>query len=268
MKKFDFLLEIPAEEYHAESKAGKYLSSHLLGDFRNCPELYRKKLAGEYTEPETPAYLLGRAAHSLILEGRAAFDAEFVVSDGPVNPKTGEAYGRATKAYGEWLASQDRTVISGKDFGFLTKLQTSVWLHPEASALLTDGQAEGVVRAEYEGEPCQIRMDFYSDRYGIIDLKTTEDLKWFEADFRKYGYGFQLAFYRAILRQRCGENRPCYVIAVEKREPFRCGVWRITDDALDLAEGENKAAIRRLHECRRTGTWPTGFEELRFMTNI
>ena len=55
----NFILQIPAEEYHAETKSGKYLSSHMLGDFRNCPELYRKKLAGEYVEPESQAYLIG-----------------------------------------------------------------------------------------------------------------------------------------------------------------------------------------------------------------
>lgn len=268
MNNENFILQIPADEYHAETKTGKYLSSHMLGDFRNCPELYRKKLAGEYVEPESQAYLLGRAAHSLILEGRAAFDAEFVVSDGPLNPKTGECFGKATKAYGEWLASQDHTVISGKDFGFLVKLQTSVWLHQEASELLTNGVAEGVIRTEYEGEPCQIRMDFYNNKGEIIDLKTCDDLRWFESDFKRYGYGYQLAFYRAVLRQCCGENRPCYVIAGEKREPFRCGVWRITEEALELAEAENKAAIHRLHECRKTNIWPTGFEGLRFMTNI
>lgn len=264
----NFILQIPADEYHAETKAGKFLSSHMLGDFRNCPELYRKKLAGEYVEPESQAFLIGRAAHSLILEGRTAFDSEFVVSDGPINPKTGECFGKTTKAYAEWLAAQNRTVISGKDFAFISKLQQSVWLHPEASELLANGVAEGVIRADYEGEPCQIRMDFYSSRFGIIDLKTCDDLRWFENDFKRYGYGYQLAFYRAVLRQCCGENRPCYVIAVEKREPFRCGVWRITEEALDLAEMENKAAIARLHKCRYTNTWPTGFEELRFITNI
>lgn len=268
MNKENFILQIPADEYHAETKAGKYLSSHMLGDFRNCPELYRKKLAGEYVEPESQAYLIGRAAHAFILEGRIAFDSEFVVSDGPINPKTGECFGKATKAYAEWQAAQDRTVISGKDFVFITKLLRSVWDHKEAAELLREGTAEGVVRADYEGEPCQIRMDFYNPKFGIVDLKTCDDLRWFESDFRRYGYGYQLAFYRAVLRQCCGENRPCYVIAVEKREPFRCGVWRITEDLLDIAEHENKAAIKRLHECRRTDTWPTGFEELRFITNL
>ena len=80
------LLTIPAEEYHAASRCGRYMSSHLLAAFRESPELYRRKTSGEIAESESPALALGRAAHCLILEGRAAFDEQFLVADGPVNP--------------------------------------------------------------------------------------------------------------------------------------------------------------------------------------
>ena len=101
----DRLISIPAEEYHAASRSGQYMSSHLLADFRESPELYRRKTNGEITEGESPALALGRAAHCLILEGHAAFDEQYVVAEGPVNPKTGEPYGKSTKAYAEWLSS-------------------------------------------------------------------------------------------------------------------------------------------------------------------
>ena len=40
-------LTIPADEYHAASRSGQYMSSHLLADFRESPELYRRKTNGE-----------------------------------------------------------------------------------------------------------------------------------------------------------------------------------------------------------------------------
>ena len=95
----DFIIHEPAGEYHARSRSGEYMSSHLLADFRESPALYRKEINGEIEQKDTPAFVLGRAAHSLILEGRTAFDRDFVVTDGPVNPKTGEPYGAKTKAY-------------------------------------------------------------------------------------------------------------------------------------------------------------------------
>ena len=122
----NFITQEPADEYHARSRSGEFMSSHLLADFRESPALYRKKVTGEIEDKDSSAFVIGRAAHCLILEGRKAFDRDYVVSDGPINPRTGEAYGRTTKAFAEWAATQDREVISGKDFCFISQLQTSV----------------------------------------------------------------------------------------------------------------------------------------------
>ena len=102
MSKLKCLIDIPAEEYHRAAQIGAFLSSHLLGDFRKTPLLYHKKMTGEIEPGDSSAYQMGRAVHTLILEGRAKFDSEFLISDGPVNPKTGECFGKLTKAYKEW----------------------------------------------------------------------------------------------------------------------------------------------------------------------
>jgi len=58
---------------------------------------------------------------------------------------------------------------------------------------------------------------------------------------------------------------PVHLIAVEKKEPFRCGVWRVSDDTLAIARQENEAAIRRLLACRQHDEWPTGYEGIRML---
>ena len=264
----NFITHEPAGEYHARSRNGEFMSSHLLADFRESPALFRKEINGEIEQKDTPAFVLGRAAHSLILEGHTAFDRDFVVTDGPVNPKTGEPYGTKTKAYADWLATQDREVVSGKDYSFILNLQRSVHLHAAASELLASGEAEGVVRAEYCGVPCQIRMDWFSPESGLVDLKTCDSLKWFEADCRRYGYIFQLAFYRAVIRVVTGVTVPIHIIAVEKNEPFATGVWQLTGDVLDTAERINEAALERYKKCLYTGVWPTGYEDIRIIDSL
>ena len=264
----NFIIHEPAGEYHARSRSGEFMSSHLLADFRESPALFRKKITGEIEQKDTPAFILGRAAHSLILEGRTTFDRDFVVSDGPINPKTGEAYGTKTKAYADWLATQEREIVSGKDYSFILNLQKSVHLHAAASELLAKGEAEGVVRAEYCGVPCQIRMDWFSPESGLVDLKTCDSLKWFESDCRRYGYIFQLAFYRAVIRVVTGIAVPIHIIAVEKNEPFATGVWQLTGDVLDTAERINEAALERYKKCLYTGVWPTGYEDIRIIDSL
>ncbi len=271
MDKLPFFADIPADEYHEAARQGKYLSSHLLGDFRKAPLLYHRKMTGEAGAGESAAFHTGRAVHALVLEGRAAFDAEFVVSDGPVNPKTGEPFGKATKAYREWASSIGKGIVSGADFSFMSKLQQSVWLHETARSVLEAGVSEQTVRTVYCGEPCQIRMDWfradYDGRPVIGDLKTCDTLDWFESDARRFGYPHQMAFYRDVLSVASGGevDAECYLIAVEKREPYRCGVWKLTSGILDACSAENVRAIAELRECRRTNTWPTRTEGLRIL---
>lgn len=264
---YSHLLEIPAEAYHRDSAEGLFLSSHMLGDFRNCPELYHRKITGKVKNSDTGAYTLGRAAHCLILEGRNAFSAQYLISDGPINPKTGAPYGKQTLAYREWVDAQGKEIISESDYGFICKLQEAVGKHAGAAVLLGEGRAEGTVRAEYCGIPCQIRIDWYNAWSGIVDLKTCDDIRFFEPDFRKYGYGHQMAFYRSVLEKATGETVPVHVIAVEKKEPYRCGVWLLSDELLDDYRRENEAAIERLKKCQETDTWPTGYEEIRILTS-
>jgi hypothetical protein len=262
MRKPEYIIIEPAEEYHL--RRNEFLSSHMLADFRKCPELFHKKETGQIKDEDRPAYVIGRAAHCLILEGNDVFNKEYIVGE-PVNEKTGKAYGKNTLAYQEWIAVQDKDVISSSDFDFIRRLRVSVSLHNEASKFLEDGVAEGVVRAKYTGVPCQIRMDFFSETHGIIDLKTCDDLTWFESDARRYGYIYQLAFYRAVLREASKIKHPVHIIAVEKKDPFRCGVWKVSDEVLELAEAENIAAIGRLRKCRSENLWPTGYEEIRIL---
>ena len=80
MNNTNFIIHEPADEYHARSRNGEFMSSHLLADFRESPALYRRKVSGEIAESESSAFVMGRAAHCLILEGRNAFDREYVVT--------------------------------------------------------------------------------------------------------------------------------------------------------------------------------------------
>jgi hypothetical protein len=261
----DLLIREPAEVYHA--KARDYLSSHQLAEFRRCPQLFRQRQLGLVKDEDRPAYLLGRAAHTLILEGRARFDESYVVG-GPINPKTGQPFGQATKAWAEWAAAERRTALAAEQFELISRLYDSVHAHPIAASLLRQGVAEGVVRARYRDVACQIRVDWFDAATGITDLKTCDDLGWFETDARRFGYVHQVAFYRAVLAQAAGELFPVHFIAAEKKAPFRTGVWKVHTDVLAIAQQENESGIDRLKECRRTDLWPTGYEELRVYDHV
>lgn len=250
----------PADVYHA--KRDRFLSSHQLAEFRRNPLLYRKKQLGLVQEEDRPAYLIGQAAHTLILEGREAYEDRYAFG-GPINPKTGERFGIRTKAFEEWAAAQGKPVLTHEHMALIENLYAAVCAHGHAAAFLEDGVPEGVVRTEYCGVPGQARLDWLSPHRGIVDLKTCDNLDWLQADARSYGYVHQLAFYRSILAGQSGTVVPVYLIAVEKREPFRCGVWRMSEEVLGIAQKENEEGIARLKQCRERDHWPTGYEDIR-----
>ena len=259
----NIFIDEPADVYHGKAK--DYLSSHQLIDFLRCPSAYHKKMTRPSEGKEESAFLIGRAAHALILEGRAVYENEFAVG-GPVNPATGKCYGPTSKKFIEWAAEQQKSVLSDDKAELVETMREAVEVNELAMDILHFGRAEGVVRTTYCSVPCQIRVDWFNPAYGIVDLKTCDDLEFFPSDARKYRYHNQMAFYQAIVKEVSGEYLPVYLIAVEKKEPFRCAVWQVLQETLDNARGINRAAIERLKLCRSSNIWPTGCEELRYLT--
>ncbi|MCC6910044.1 MAG: PD-(D/E)XK nuclease-like domain-containing protein [Phycisphaerales bacterium] len=261
------LIHEPAEAYHARS--AEHVTAHRLADFRRCPLLFRKKEQGLVPDRDSAAYLVGRAAHVLILEGRQRYEAQFAVG-GPVNPRTGQPFGSNTKAFADWAERIGKPVLTDDQAALIEQMAASVREHLFARELLADGAAEGVLRGEYAEHRCQSRLDWVNPKpgRGIVDLKTTDSLDSFESDIAAFGYVEQMAFYRAMFEVIVKATLPVHLLAVEKREPYRCGVWQIAPQALDEAQAENETAMRELTRCCETGIWPTRFESIRLYEAI
>lgn len=268
-----YLLDIPADEYHAATKRNEFTTSHRLNLFRRCPALYKKTIDGEIVEGDTAAFQLGRATHTLILEGADAFAAEFTVSDGPTNPKTGNPYGKATKAYADWYAEQPRPVISTADYDLIDTMNQAIHAHKAAVDLLASGIAEATVRAEWFGLPVQSRLDWFDPERGVlVDLKTCADIDRFGFDIRDFGYTHQLAFYDRILHfAGYTDEIRCCLVAVEKKEPYRVAVYELypytiteaNDSPIDTKLGPgNDQIVRELLDCRARDIWPTRYEKV------
>jgi len=257
----DFLIREPEGAYRAMAR--DLLTSHQLADFRKCPSLYHKKKLGLIADEDRPAYLVGRAVHAMILEGDDEFYKRYA-SGGPVNPRTGKPFGSATQAYTDWKeeqAAKGLQCLTAEQHLLVADIAEGVRSHPHVRELLVKGVPEGVVRTEYRGMACQSRIDWFHPEFGILDLKTADSLDYFEADARRYGYAHQLAFYRSVAERVTGVSFPVRMVAVEKRQPFRCGVWLVSEQTLAYCQQENEAAIERLKVCEKSGVWPTGFEE-------
>jgi hypothetical protein len=252
----------PNEDYHDRSRSGEFLSSHKLALFRQDPTLYAASMAGTMREPEREAFTVGSATHTLILEGREAFDREYIVG-GPVNEKTGKTYGRDTAKFAAWIAenANGRPVLGDGEYELIQSMEAAVQSHSIARGMVNrPGIVEHVCRATVMGVPCQARPDkVWIDADGvlhILDLKTCADLDKFHWNVRDYGYAEQLAFYATTMGVAMTLPHRCelHIVAVEKQAPYRVGVFELgqarRSDAFRTI-GEDMSAFARYKETGR-----------------
>ena len=276
------LIDEPFAVYLA--KREEYLTSHQLMDFVRCPRLHFLKKTGALTSDPNKVsaeLVLGSAAHKLILEGRWEFDKCYAVG-APINERTGKEYGRETQAYAKWVEEQRADKGSAAEFitteqwFVISRMADSVANHAEAQKLLHHGVAERVLRSDFSGIPVQSRLDWFTEIGEIpviVDLKTCSDLDSFEYDAKRFLYGIQFSFYQQILLRSVFDEydvdnaipAKVFVIAVEKKEPFRCGVFEVPDYMLGHFTEKIHTAIESLKECQRAGEYPTLYETMRVL---
>ncbi|MDO5580645.1 MAG: PD-(D/E)XK nuclease-like domain-containing protein [Planctomycetia bacterium] len=207
------------------SKRNDYLTITDLKKFIGPPP---KSTDPVSDEERAEKFLTGRASHTLILEGKAAFDNEFTLI-------------KSEKGNREYLTEPQYKTVED--------LKTAVENNPSALLLLEKGLAEGVVRSKYANFFCQIRIDWFNPYYGIIDLKTTDSFSQFEREITAYRYYEQLAFFRAILREAAGVSVPAFLIIVGKRE-LKSEVRAVPETILDQKEAEIMEHLKRFELSR------------------
>jgi exodeoxyribonuclease VIII len=121
-------------------------------------------------------------------------------------------------------------------------------LKPEVSAFF-----------ERDGIKCKARFDAWNEKLGcIIDLKTTENAsrRVFEKSIFNYGYHRQAAWYLHAANKLGLKAKHFVIIAVEKKAPFLCAVYRLKDDVIELANKEINELLKLYNDCEKSDHWP------------
>lgn len=162
-----------------------------------------------------------------------------------------------------------REVLSLEDWEKCKSIKHAVWAHRAASVLLEKAEACQVT-AVWE-EPfglapllCKARADGTSNSlHTIIDLKSTVDASplEFEKDIFRYHYHWQAYLYlrgfNKLSADPAGDDyfTNFVIIAVEKEPPYAVACYRITEEALELAEREVLPLMERYWQCVDSGVW-------------
>jgi len=239
------------------------LTSKTLRMFRKCPQLFHRHQSGLLPHSEPKAYLIENATRYLILKGREAFDAKYVIGgDRPINPKTGKPFGTETKAYAEWRATVEQEILTEEEGLDVINMAASVHAHDTAAELLSGGEAFKHIEGEVHGLPATALIHWLSWRGEIVEIDIINDLERFQQQAIDGDYAHRLEFQERLLYGR-NNSDGLYLIAVERKEPYRCGVWEIGMHSAADASGDNHDACECIKDSLNSNNWPTYYESVR-----
>lgn len=186
-------------EYHAHNS----ISASGLKAIVELKGSVREYLAQTYKH--NPAYHFGNAIHTLLLEGRKKYEAEYYEL-----PEIGQLRKTETTTTEEAAANRklkeqlltkagNKLVIDFKDVQTIREIERQFYAKPIAVASCK-GEAELSHYAEFGGIPVRVRPDCvnYEENW-ISDVKSSKDVINFKKDVYNYNYHVQAAFYCSVL---------------------------------------------------------------------
>jgi len=236
--------ELTNEQYHADHS---HISSSQLKVYKSSPRKYWASFIDPNRPPSddpTPAMLFGTLFHTAALEPQIYEDTVAVCPPD---------LDRRTKAGKLWVQENgNRDQISYNDHMKIMAMRASVMPHlPELATL--------DVEVSYFWGDCKARYDaIHTDTGWIYDLKTTEDASegGFVRSVCNFMYDIQAAHYLAGYEAVHGKPAQGFkFVCVEKKYPYECVVWELTQAWLDLARIEYRSLIDGLRLDRERDEW-------------
>lgn len=236
-------------DYYADTT---HVSRSMLEDFIVSPALYHGRYVAKTipVREESPAMRLGTAVHALIFGGERVAAA----------PKVDRRTNVGKAAWASFCAENADAIVLDQDvYDRAWAMRESIRNHPIASDIIANAtDCERIFTRVHEPTGLKIKskldcLSCFDGRDCIADLKTTEKPypDQFGRNLPNYGYHRQAAFYRQFPE----EARIWVWIAVGSEPPHETFVYEPDQMTLDIAQGENDAALARLAHCTRTGNW-------------
>jgi len=207
----------------------------------------------------TEATWFGQALHAAVLEPDR-FEEKVVL--GPINPKTGEPFGRDTKACREFAESNPDLIVLGKgDRDRIKGMGEAIRAHSKALSFLKASD-ETELTLVWDDAATGVRMkaklDTFSSLVGMGDLKSTTCARGgaFGRSMYDYGYHRQAAMYIDGAKALGMGDVPFTIIAVEKEAPHGVALYTVGDESIAVGRVEYREVLREVVKARQTGVWP------------
>ena len=251
------------ELYHADPCEGPSISSSGLRTIHaDSPahywvhSPYNPKRIEETT---TAAFVLGRAAHHLLL-GEDNFSTSFIVRPDELAGKAWQ--GNRTECK-DWLAKQEasgRTVLTPAQIESIRGMAYALAAHPLIDAGMLNGSIEqSMFWKDHEtGIWLKSRPDAIPNDSGdFADLKTTTHFGFdLDRDVSNYRYDMQAALAGMGCRALLGREMESFsLVFVGKEPPYCVEILTLDKEDIQRAERDIRVAIDTFAWCMEHGNW-------------
>lgn len=207
--------------------------------------------------------IFGNAFHTIVLEPHL-FNEQFLIMP-DLNLRTNA--GKAEKIELEAEAKRnEKSILSKEQNEQLKLMKGSVFAHPTAKKLFSDGVAERSIFFRYSKSlVVRIRPDWLTETHGktfMIDLKSTADASKFEKSIDDFRYHVQDAFYSYVFERATGTTPIFAFCATGKAvEMGKYPTRLVLLDDHDKEAGYHafKNNLDTIENCLESGVWG-GFE--------
>jgi len=215
-----------------------------------------KKAVGSYAkfmEPrqEKDCFNFGRTLNMAVLEPHL-FNRHYVRAPVIQGHKNSNAYKAEISSFRE--ENQGKEIIEHDDYEAMMNMVASVLGHPDFDVKGYQPEIMAVTRCKETGLLLKCKADQFSGY--VNDLKTTSVSvapHEFRHEIRKWGYHVSLAFYQDIIADVIGMPPTMKITAVEKKAPYDCAVFVLSDSILEEGRKIYKACLRRIKKWQEMG---------------
>lgn len=286
----DTIYGLSNHAYHHEAPYTEYLSSTQIKAYLKSPRFFKYKLDNP-EEEKSDALAFGSLFHEamqMLADGVTpdAFPKYFcervAVFEPPINEKTGQPYGAATKAYKEaheefLQANNGKPIATEEDIELIRNMTLSLLCGCGATSEQVRKLLKWVKATEvsyfYEtsdGIKLKVRPDMLTGNK-LIDWKTiaTDDLgeDSITKQIIKYRYDVSLSMYQFVLHEITGKWYRPYLVFVSKTAPYDSVICDISEWCYNydveygiVTPGVGAMEFKRLldlhTECVRNNEWP------------
>lgn len=232
------------EAYYADRE---YLSNSALKLLRESPTKFHLWRSGKWKQPDTSAFDMGKAVHSIVLEGIDNAIVCEVRKD------------QRTKVYQEFLEQNEgKLILSQSEYRDYLGMSERLQNNSEVQALMLGGRSEVPQTGTYNGLKFKGKADMLVEHWNedyIVDLKTTaKSIDEFKKSAKYLLYNQQAALYSHLF-----EVERFIFVVVEKSWPYEIGIFDCSQEFMDSGYQELNRSIKLYEDLFVDGEYTSNY---------